>query len=135
MKRILVAVDGSAPAQRAARTAAELASATGARLTLACVLEPIFLTMDAPEGLSASWVEAERSRADQLLAAAAKDIGGAPQVLVLSGAAAEALAEEAQGYDLVVVGSRGRNAAARVLLGSVSDRLLHLSPKPVLVVR
>jgi len=35
--------------------------------------------------------------------------------------------------DLVVVGSRGRAAVARVLLGSVTDRLVHISTKPVLV--
>lgn len=135
MKKILAAIDGSPPALRAARVASEIASATGASLTLAYVLQPLFLTMDAPEGLSTSWVEAERSRADQLLGVAAREIGGQPALKVLSGTAAEALAEEAVAHDLVVVGSRGRNAAARVLLGSVSDRVLHLCPKPVLVVR
>jgi nucleotide-binding universal stress UspA family protein len=36
---------------------------------------------------------------------------------------------------MVVVGHRGRNAVARALLGSVADRLVQISPKPVLVVR
>jgi nucleotide-binding universal stress UspA family protein len=36
--------------------------------------------------------------------------------------------------DLVVAGSRGQGAVARALLGSVSDRLVHLCPKPILVV-
>ena len=57
--------------------------------------------------------------------------------LVLSGSPAESLAEAALSgeVDLVVVGSRGRGAVARVLLGSVSDRLVHISHKPVLVAR
>ena len=39
------------------------------------------------------------------------------------------------GSDLVVVGARGHNAAQRFLLGSVSDRVVHHAPCPVLVVR
>ncbi len=37
--------------------------------------------------------------------------------------------------DLVVVGSKGRGAVSRMLVGSVTDRLVHISKKPVLVVR
>ena len=44
------------------------------------------------------------------------------------------LAED-EGFDLVVVGCRGRNAVARMFLGAVADRLVHVCKKPVLVVR
>jgi len=55
---------------------------------------------------------------------------------VLFGAPAESIAEEAAAADVgMVVGSRGHGAVARVFLGSVSDWLVHISPKPVLVVR
>ena len=37
--------------------------------------------------------------------------------------------------DLLVVGSKGRGAVARMLVGSTTDRLVHISHKPVLVVR
>lgn len=139
MKRIVVAVDGSEPAQKAAGLAAEFAARFGARLTLVYVIPRLLLPPDA-YGLTLEQIEEEhRKYAENLLADAVIKLG-APGVTVdsqlLFGAPAEAIAEAAAqpDVDLVVVGSRGRGAVARVLLGSVSDRLVHISPKPVLVV-
>jgi universal stress protein A len=45
------------------------------------------------------------------------------------------LAEAAKpGYDLIVVGTHGRTGMTRLLLGSVTEKLLRLSPIPVLSV-
>ena len=52
------------------------------------------------------------------------------------GIPAEQLAEAATGadVDLVVTGTTGKRALARVFLGSVTTRLLHICSKPILVV-
>jgi len=39
------------------------------------------------------------------------------------------------GFDLVIMGSHGREGARRVLLGSVAENVVRRSPVPVLVVR
>lgn len=46
---------------------------------------------------------------------------------------AEALLEQAEGASLLVVGSHGRGALCRSLLGSVSHAVLHEAPCPVAV--
>ncbi len=140
MKRILVGVDGSDASQGAARLAAEIAVRFGARLTLAYVIPNLLLPPDA-YGMNVSDVEENnREYAEKVLASSVAKLGEAGvqvDTAVLSGPPAESLAEAAAsgGADLVVVGSRGRGAVARVLLGSVSDRLVHISSRPVLVAR
>lgn len=42
---------------------------------------------------------------------------------------------EGEGFEVIVVGNRGIGGARRFLMGSVSDRVVRHSSKPVLVVR
>ena len=140
MKRILVAVDGSEPSLKAARMGADVAMRFGAKLTLVHVVPKLLLPPDV-YGLTIAEVEREhRAYADRLLERAVEELGEPGldvSTSVLYGSPAEALAEEAAASDvgMIVVGSRGHGAVARMFLGSVSDRLVHISSKPTLVVR
>ncbi len=137
MKRILASVDGSPASVHAARMALDLAQNTGAQLTLAHVTVPVMAPPDLP--FSAPMLQEETQKAgERLLEDVARELGrmDLPRVNLL-GNPAELLADlaEREGYDLIVVGSKGRGAVSRVLIGSVTDRLVHISKKPVLVVR
>jgi nucleotide-binding universal stress UspA family protein len=138
MENVLVGVDGSEASVRAARQAAALAKAFGAKLTILQVLSPIVLPGDA------SWAPLERLQSADLeqgqavvheVQRALGDVSS--QELVRVGPTAETIVEVAASLKdcLVVVASTGKGLVKRILLGSVSDRVMHLCAGPVLVVR
>lgn len=141
--RILVGVDGSAGSMAALRWAAEEAVRRKASLTALSVWRGI----DANDEMALEFAtfsslprreEGDLERAgDELKAALAavqsRDVQA--EGLLLEGEPAETLCREAASYDLLVVGSRGLGAATSLLLGSVSARCAHRSPRPVAIVR
>jgi nucleotide-binding universal stress UspA family protein len=139
MKKILAAVDGSEPSQRGVRLAAELAHKFDAELTLAHVLSPLWIPPEV-YGLSIDAIQSAHAKEGQKLVHDAEKMvhghGLKIERVVLEGVPADALAEfaKANGYDLVVVGSRGQGAMSRVVLGSVSGRMAHLCQIPLLIV-
>jgi nucleotide-binding universal stress UspA family protein len=151
MKGILVGVDGSAQSREAVRLAAKIAGGMGARLHVAWVaprLEPMGIHDFPPTVREWSRQNEERGLAmlrevvdTELHPFGDPDVEGEPlatalpEVELLRGSPAEEIARRAErgDIDMVVVGSRGKGAAARLLLGSVADRLVRVSPKPVLV--
>jgi nucleotide-binding universal stress UspA family protein len=139
MKTVLVGVDGSEDALRAVRFAAELALPHGAELTLACVVTPTPYPAELYGVGALDLQQAEQSGRELLRSAEelARTVGVRTRTEVLYGSPAETLADRAEkgGFELVVVGSRGRGTVARLLVGSVSDRLVHICHRPVLVVR
>jgi nucleotide-binding universal stress UspA family protein len=139
MKKILVAVDGSEPSQRAVRLAANIALKFGAHLTLTHVLSPLWIPPEV-YGLSIDAIQQAHAKEGQKLVTEAEKKVQASGLhierVVLEGVPADAVADYAKtnGYDLVVIGSRGQGAMSRVLLGSVSDRLAHVCQVPLLIV-
>ncbi len=138
MKAILTAVDGSKPSGRAVQLAADIALRFGAEVTLINVLEPLWIPTISGDEL-AQVDEDRRKEARKLLSDTERTLakpGLKIHRVVMEGSVAEAVSQVAssQKFDLVVVGSRGRGATARMLLGSVSDRLAHICEQPILIV-
>ena len=137
-QHIVVGVDGSDASAEAATVAGRLAADLDAKVTSVYVRQlPATVTpFSAGVDLGSYWEELERLAAER--AAEALDPTGAPwRFEVRSGDPATQLdlAAEEHGADLVVVGARGHSVTHRLLLGSVSSRLLHHARRPVLVVR
>lgn len=140
MKTILVAVDGSEPSLKGARVAVELAKGLGASLELVFVIPPVLLPPSTYVETIKKLEEANAALAKDALdkaKAAVEAEKGSATLVTTQGAPAEAIADLAKADRVwgVVVGARGHNALSRVLLGSTADRLMHICPKPVLVVR
>jgi nucleotide-binding universal stress UspA family protein len=134
-RTVVVGFDGSACAGRGLTRAASLIDGDG--LLLLVAVEP---ELRSPGILAAPLLETQDGDAPRLLAEARAQIApGCAACLTLArrGDPAEVLAEVARehGADLLVVGRRGRDFAARVLLGSVASRLVADAPCDVLVAR
>ncbi len=140
MQSILVCVDGSAHSLKGVREAAVLAKALSARLELVNVMPPILLSPNVYAETIAKVEEGNRLVAGEILAAAKKvavELGVEADTVILTGPPAEAISDLAAADRVwgVVIGAKGHGAVARMLLGSITDRLVHICPKPVLVVR
>lgn len=146
-RRILVAVDGSAPSTKGLREAIRLAKAGGARLFILHVVDeyPAFAALDgmmagAP---GADLVPALREGGKRTLARAhalaAKSKVPAKAILreMLSGPAAYPIVREARkiGADLIVLGTHGRRGVRRLVLGSDAEQVVRTAAVPVLLVR
>ena len=144
-KHILLATDGSLASTHAAAIAVGLARTHGARLTALYVADPYpYLGIGEinPMGLQAYAAAAQQQAAvahAQVEALCTKD---SPPValqvsLVEEVAAARGIVETAknEGADLIVMGSHGRSGLARLMLGSVANKVVAESSVPVLVTR
>lgn len=142
MKKILVATDGSAGADRAVDVAAELAKSLGAGLLILTIQEEpsreVVEAYAAIEHVGESEVSALTARTlltharERAKRAGVGDIQnqaetGDPTKMILQVA-------RQRKVDAIVVGKRGRGSLAGLLLGSVSQKLVSLAPCNVIVV-
>ena len=135
-KKIVWATDGSDAADKALLYVEGLAKQDGASVEVVHVVEYLVggklvepLQVDEPE-----LQQKFEQQVEQL-----KSAGIDAQLKVVPGlqrVAAHAIAETAQedGADLIVVGTHGHSALGSLMLGSVTQRLLHIAHCPVFAV-
>ncbi len=134
-KKILVAIDGSEQSSLAALRGAELALKLGATVTLFHVV-PV-LPVDRFRSIV---VDEVKVHGKELLKQAAQDIAGfnvPTDTEMVPGHPSDAIVLKARldGYDLIILGSRGLGGVKGYLLGSVSSAVARYAPCSVLVIR
>jgi nucleotide-binding universal stress UspA family protein len=133
-EHVVIAVDGSEASLRAARHGLELAGTFDATVEVVHVVERRALALASDEEVTRL-----RERGEAVLAevsAVAAERGQSVSTTLLEGRPAARIVEHAAGTDapLVVLGRQGLTGLGRRLLGGVTERLLHRSSVPVLVV-
>jgi nucleotide-binding universal stress UspA family protein len=140
-QNILVPVDGSAASIAAGRMAVRLAGLTAGRLTFLFVVDATVVgELARASAGDAAIVENDLTvtgrRNLDLLSRFAKEAGveaaralrkGEPEIEIMQQSAE-------QGADLIVIGQIGRRGLHRVLIGSVTERVIEQCGCPVLVV-
>jgi nucleotide-binding universal stress UspA family protein len=135
MSTLVVGYDGTAGADRALDEAATLARALGDTLALVFAFEAPRVGGEAAD-LDAAIAERGRAVLEQGRARCS-GAGLELDLRQLETSPADGLLEVADAVDarMIVVGSYGEHPLKGALLGSTPYRLVHLSTRPVLVVR
>jgi nucleotide-binding universal stress UspA family protein len=142
-RRILVALDGSTFAEAILQRAVELAKLLSAELTLVRVIEPTPVL--TPNGLVPQPLIPDSTGFDELKTQARTYLEGIADNLRKDGLSAScrvlvddrvapAILEEGHEFDLMALATHARHGISRMLLGSVTDKLVRGATRPVLVV-
>lgn len=137
-KKILIAFDGSEHARRAAEVAGEMARLQKKpELWLVCAMDPIPIELGNPyiTGLTAQY-----TRVSQEFLQQAKEMIGKGVTIhdeTLFGSPAESILDAVKKHecDLIIMGTRGVGGLKGLLLGSQIQKVISVSPVPVLAVK
>ena len=153
MRKILVAVDGSKSAQKAAKKAAELADDLKAEVTLIHVYAesaqiPVNQFNEVASYLSAETMEEIMSQQEDTIkekrqkildedAEFFEDRGIKPEKVLLHGDPADEVCDYAEknNFELIIVADKGHGKVERFLLGSISDKIVRHAKTSVMVVK
>jgi nucleotide-binding universal stress UspA family protein len=134
---LLVAVDGSESAKKAFEKSIYLAQKCSSKIDLVHVVQ---CELGGDSANTFEIIDELKNQATKMLEeyknqAAKNNIS--VQIMVTQGDPAKVIIElaKAKSYDLIIMGTRGRTAFQELLIGSVSQKVMHHASCPVMVVR
>lgn len=139
--RLVLAIDLNEHAEGLLAEGRAWAERLGAKLDLVYVDEHsynVYLVQDPAVRtvLDREWAkirEQQKAKIEGLRGLLPEPLRG--EAVVRTGRASEEIAEVAKGADAVLIATHGRRGIAHALLGSVAERVVRLSPVPVIVLR
>jgi nucleotide-binding universal stress UspA family protein len=140
LRRIGVGYDGSPESESALAGAASIAAGASADLHVQAIVDdrvPVFARSALSRLVEVEWDEAISTEMDEIRSravAAGDRIGARLDVGVARGRPADVLLELSEDLDLLVIGSRSWGPAARLLLGSTGEAIMHDAACAVLAV-
>ncbi len=134
LRRIVIGYDGSDAARRALERVPELVGEQSEVTVVTAV--PTTVTSLGPRPPDPAEVEEQRRKLEEAWEALRRR-GIRARSVERAGDPAERIVEEAERVDadLIVVGTHGKGLPRRLLLGSVSEKVLRTAHRDVLVVR
>ncbi|MCL1977515.1 MAG: universal stress protein [Candidatus Bathyarchaeota archaeon] len=138
IKLILVPTDGSGHSARAAEYAMSIAKAHDAKILAAFVIDTIVidqLSRVSPH-VEEDLKKSGQNYANYIVNLAEKQ-GVTVESIITKGQPFEQILHlaKSKNVDLIVMGTTGRRSTDRILIGSVTQRVIEYSPCPVLVLR
>ena len=144
LKNILVATEFGEASNAALTYGRTLATSFGATLHVLHVTQDLYLMaaagVEGYVGLAPDVQEeierSARAQTEALLTADDRHVLRAKAVTIRSEQTAPTIVEYARAHhiDLIVIGTHGRRALARLVMGSVAERVVRTAPCPVLTV-
>ena len=139
MARIVVGIDGSDQSKEALRWALDEARLRGASLEVVYAWTmPVYVGYGVAPAAAADPAELQQAAQERVDGAVHDVVGDKSDVQIerkaVEGLAAATLVDEADGADLLVVGSRGHGGFTGLLLGSVSQQVAQHATRPVVIV-
>ena len=135
--RILVAIDGSESAKKAFEESIYLAQKCNSKLD---VLHVVSCELGGDSATTFELIDELKNKAEKMLdeyKIQATKSNVPMEITVTQGDPAQVIIELAKTkrHDLIIMGTRGRSAFQELLIGSVSQKVMHHASCPVMVVR
>jgi nucleotide-binding universal stress UspA family protein len=133
-RTIIVGYDGSEPAKRALARAAVLAGPLTRIIVVAAAEPSVRSGITIPANRDPQEIRQRRRELDEARRYLS-EAGILAETMLSRGRPADVLLEASEDADLLIVGSRSLNRIERLVLGSVSSKVVHDAAGDVLVVR